>query len=106
MTIYVCKSCGRAMKANEKPNYCYADRMDAIENISDEDAVKMRLFSDTQVFVSKDIVFEFPFDVRFDPFTGEKFDMSKWEALTYYPEKGYASLSEFQRRRMEEVCRG
>jgi len=52
------------MLAKTKPNWCYFDRMDAIENISDEDAVKMGL----DIPVGE--TFEFPGDVRWDPVTG------------------------------------
>lgn len=63
--IYVCKMCGRAQRAEEKPNHCYFDRMDAIENIGDEDAVKMGLS------IPEGETFEFPGDVRWDPVTGQ-----------------------------------
>ena len=63
--VYVCKMCGRSMRAEEKPACCYFDHMDAIENISDEDAVKMGLN------IPEGEIFEFPGDVRWDPVTGE-----------------------------------
>ena len=65
MTYWVCKQCGRSMKAEAKPNHCYFDRMDAIENISDEDAVKMGLN------IPEGKTFEFPGDLRWDPFLGK-----------------------------------
>lgn len=66
MNIYICKMCGRALKSEKEPTYCYADRMDSIEGISDEDAQKMGI-SDIEDF-------EFPGDVKFSPFTGEKLE--------------------------------
>jgi hypothetical protein len=76
MKIYVCKMCGRAMKADKQPPYCYADHMDSIEEIGSEDAVKMGLFSTTggvKITCADDkehFVAEFVNDVRFCPFTG------------------------------------
>lgn len=77
MTIYLCKTCGRAIKAEEKPNFCYFDRTTAIENIGDEDAVKMGLFSTTKGFTAIfsdepnwTVVFEFSGDYKYHPFTG------------------------------------
>jgi hypothetical protein len=101
MTIYVCKSCGRAVKAEEKPNFCYADRMDSIENISDMDAkYKMQLFQMpiSAIWVSG-ICYEFPDDVRFHPYTGEPFYL----VHTYTPEEGFYSLSELQDSIMKRV---
>jgi hypothetical protein len=62
---WVCKMCGRAVRQEDKPNYCYFDRMNSIENISDEDAVKMGLD------IPEGGCFEFPGDVRWDPDTGK-----------------------------------
>ena len=62
---WVCKMCGRSMKAEEKPNWCYFDRCDSIENIGDDDAVKMGLD------IPEGGTFEFPGDVRWDPFSGK-----------------------------------
>ena len=64
MTYWVCKMCGRSGRFEEKPMCCYFDRMDSIENISDEDAVKMGLS------IPEGETFEFPGDVRWDPFSG------------------------------------
>lgn len=65
MTIFICKMCGRAGRFNEKPNFCTADRMDSIENISDEDAVKMG------IDIPEGETFEFPGDVKWDPVSGD-----------------------------------
>lgn len=102
LTIYVCKSCGRAVKAEEKPNFCYADRMDTIENIGDEDAKKMRLFS-TPDSARWDfgILFEFPSDIRFHPVTGN----ALMPIFTLIPEQGNFSLSELQNNIMKEVLK-
>jgi len=62
---WVCKQCGRSMKAEEKPNWCYFDRCDSIENVRDEDSVKMGLS------IPEGEIFEFPGDVRWDPMSGE-----------------------------------
>lgn len=83
MTIFVCKSCGRALKAETKPNFCYADRTNYIENISDEDAVKMGLFSDFKDefgYFDREfgkIVFEFPGDIHYDPYSGTSMSLQK-----------------------------
>ena len=71
--FWVCKMCGRAMQAEKRPNYCYFDRMDAIENISDADAEKMGLAAGPAVagFEDKGLFIEFPGDVRWDPITGQ-----------------------------------
>lgn len=75
--IYVCKMCGRAMQTNAKPQFCYFDRMDSIENISDEDASKMALFLFPTKAVSLmypdgiELRIEFPGDFNYDPFTGD-----------------------------------
>lgn len=72
MTIYVCKSCGRAIQSDYQPNYCYADRMDTLENISDEDAARMGLFSAGHTHrKDRGFTVEFEDDVRWHPFTGD-----------------------------------
>ena len=78
-TVHVCKGCGRSVKTQKKPNFCYWDRLDHTENISDEDAVKMGLFSHPEKSVTfesyekpEEFIAEFPGDVRYDVFTGEK----------------------------------
>lgn len=98
MTVYICKSCGRAMSTEAKPNFCYADRMDSIENISDEDAKRMGLFSNPEkAMLVGDVVFEFPQDIRFHPFLGNELD------LPFLLLKGLFSLTEFQDEIMERV---
>jgi len=64
--IYCCKQCGRSGRFDEKPNWCYFDRCDSIENVSDEDAVKMGLD------IPDDSMYEFVGDVRWHPMTGER----------------------------------
>lgn len=86
MTTWFCKQCGRTSRFDKKPNHCYFDRIDHIENVSDEDAVKMG------VNIPKGDAFEFPGDVRWNPFSGEPtFQMG-----------GYG-LRQFQRDVMERV---
>ena len=78
MISFVCKTCGRAIRSEEKPNFCYHDRTTSIENISDDDSVKMQLFRGgrnamaifNSNFTPLDV--EFPGDVKYDPFTGER----------------------------------
>jgi len=65
---WVCKQCGRSIRQENKPFCCYFDRMDVIENISDEDAVKMGLS------IPEGERFEFPGDVKWDPDTGRPMD--------------------------------
>jgi len=65
VTYFICKACGRSMKADAKPNYCYADRMDYYENISDEDALKMGLD------IPDGEIFEFPGDIKWNPISGK-----------------------------------
>jgi len=86
MTFYFCKMCGRSGRFDRKPNFCYFDRMDAIEDVSDEDSVKMGLN------IPDGEVFEFPGDVRWDPFTGKK--VRQMDGL---------SLRQFQEQIMEMV---
>jgi len=71
VTVYICKSCGRGVAMQGKPDYCYADRMDTMENLSDNDAEKMGVFSIGGTFAEDGISYEFPRDVRFHPVTGE-----------------------------------
>lgn len=59
------------MKAKDKPAFCYFDRTSSIENISDEDAVKMGLFSTTEGTKMNGIIFEFFGDIQYDPMTGK-----------------------------------
>ena len=95
-TFYVCKMCGRSVIAESKPNFCYYDRMSSIENISEEDSKKMGLFStNTFLYSENNVTFEFPKDIRFDPFTGE--EMSSCE-------RNYkGSLTDFQDEIMKRV---
>jgi len=86
MTIYFCKQCGRTGRFNEKPNHCYFCHIDHIENVSDEDAVRMG------VNIPDGSPYEFPGDVRFHPMSGEPVS----------PFDGY-TLRQFQRDMMERV---
>ena len=76
MTVFTCKTCGRSIRCEEKPNFCYADRTTSIENISDEDAVKMQLFRSggyvVMNFGNGECAIEFPGDIKYHPFNGEK----------------------------------
>lgn len=65
MKYFICKMCGRAGRFNEQPICCYADRMDAIEGISDEDAIKMG------INIPDGETFEFPGDIKWNPVSGE-----------------------------------
>lgn len=94
MTIFVCKTCGRAIESEEQPIYCYADRVDTIENIGPEDAVRMGLFSLGGTFTQEGMKFEFPCDVRFHPFTGKRMEMSPF---------GKSSLTMLQDTVMQKV---
>ena len=72
---WVCKQCGRSMRSEEKPNHCYFCRIDHLENVSDEDAVKMGVTEGTQIHLHPDqkpCQVEFEGDVEWDPWTGEK----------------------------------
>ncbi len=94
-TFYVCKMCGRGIRAEEHPKFCYYDRMNSIENISDEDAQKMGL----NIPLLPDeigLMLEFPGDLRYNPFTGN--ELVDYRGLT---------LSEFQDVLLKEVlCEG
>ena len=89
---WVCKMCGRSLKSERKPNFCYFDRIDHIENISDEDAEKMGLFTS---FSSKE-AFEFPGDLHYDPFTGESVKPGHFHIAQF-------TLSNFQDQIMKKV---
>lgn len=98
MITWVCKTCGRAIKSETKPNFCYFDRMDQIENIGDEDAARMGLFSTTlgvPVILSQKFTVEFIKDLRYDPMTGED--------LTHLNYDNGQSLTEFQEEVMKRV---
>lgn len=72
--LFVCKTCGRGMAfiPDKQPKFCYADRMDNIEELSREDAQKMMLFRGSNIEIGLDgCAFEFPGDVRFDPLSGQ-----------------------------------
>jgi hypothetical protein len=84
--IFFCKMCGRAARFNKKPNWCYFDRYDSIENVSDEDAVRMG------IRIPQHSPYEFPGDVRWHPMTGEP---------SFSPGEG--TLKEFQLKIMERV---
>ncbi len=73
---YVCKVCGRSFSCDpeDKPKYCYYDRSDMIENISEEDASKMGLTTDRFIL---DLGIEFMGDMNFNVFTG--MDIAKQE---------------------------
>ena len=69
---FVCKTCGRGLVAYEQPSFCYADRMDTMEEINEEDSRKMGLFAGLVVsLATRDHAYEFPGDVLYHPFTGE-----------------------------------
>ena len=74
MTRYfVCKTCGRGLASSHQPAYCYADRMDTMEEVSENDFRDMGLFKGIVVaLVKDDHVYEFPGDVQYNPFTGEE----------------------------------
>lgn len=99
---WICKGCGRSIRQEHRPMCCYFDRWDGIENISDEDAVKMGLS------IPKGERFEFPGDVRWDPDTGKP---AKIDLIPQYSESGWPeslvpigrTLHQFQRAVMAKV---
>jgi hypothetical protein len=97
MIWWVCKTCGRGLKAEKKPNFCYYDRMSYIENISDEDSVKMGLkFPEEPIGLEddKEVFFpEFFGDVKYLPYSGRRL------AFIAFGE----TLHGFQKRIMEKV---
>ena len=106
---FICKICGRSLRSEEKPNWCYFDRGDSIEGISDEDAVKMGLGKGTTISINnifeggRRIIVEFEGDVNWEPFTGERSKIIG----TSVPE-GFVmkhTLEHFQDKIMEEVRR-
>jgi hypothetical protein len=97
MITYVCKTCGRALKSDVKPEFCYGCAAKYIENISDEDSKKMGLFAyskgeETIIYLDgttfANVVFEFPGDVDFNPFNGDHF--------LYFPREECVYLKDFQ----------
>jgi hypothetical protein len=65
------------MMAEEKPNYCYADRFGTLEEVNPEEAEQKGLFRTTvgqhiHDKGRKDVVVEFFKDVKYWPFTGEQ----------------------------------
>lgn len=69
-----------------------------MEGIDPASAAQMNLFSSMVTWVADDgdTEFEFPADVRFDPFTGEKYPVT--EEMVNLP-----SLSDFQDRIIKEM---
>ncbi len=75
MTRYfVCKTCGRGLASSHQPAYCYADRMDTMEEVSENDFRDMGLFKGIMVALDREgsHAYEFPGDVQYNPFTGEE----------------------------------
>jgi len=73
MEIFLCKMCGRTLKSEKRPNFCYADRMDGESNgIEGIDFERARQMGIDETFLQSDEMFEFPGDIRFDPFTGKE----------------------------------
>jgi len=100
--FYVCKMCGRSIKAEEQPKYCYFDRMSNVENVSDEDAKKMGLFLNSDVHSittesGRNIEVEFMGDYIYDPYDGKLNDSIFTNGDT---------LSSFQKGIMQLVCKG
>ena len=97
---YVCKVCGRAIKSEIPPLCCYFDKCHSLENISDEDAIKMGLFSSTpgvEIDVGdQHVIFEFFYDARYDPFIGSRL-------YVVPPAPNGQSLAEFQNQIMQGV---
>lgn len=90
--VYVCKGCGRSLVSATPPKYCYFDRLDHLENISDEDAVKMGLFSFGDGIYIEDAKIEFPGDFNYSPFTGKE----ESKSFTYMFLSGTETLSKYQ----------
>lgn len=80
---YCCKTCGRAIRSKQKPIFCYADRTPNLENISDEDSVKMGLFVDYPGYEIGELLFEFPGDIKYHPFTGQEISFKGTEYQTF-----------------------
>lgn len=91
MIVYVCKVCGRAIKSPVKPNFCYADRTSSLENISDEDSIKMQLFrgsgSELVGFGSDIVDVEFPGDIQYNPINGDKIFGISGHTLSQYQDE-------------------
>jgi hypothetical protein len=69
---YVCKTCGRGFASLNPPAYCYADRMDSMEEVNEEGKEQMGLFKGFTIHMGhRGYAYEFPGDVQFDPFNGE-----------------------------------
>jgi hypothetical protein len=74
--------CGRGFLSKKPPNYCYFDRMNFMENLSDKDALEMNIKIDKDE--GKEFIFEFPADVRFDPFNGGSLNPIEGGSLRQY----------------------
>ncbi len=66
--IWVCKICGRSIAVEEgtRPNFCYYDRINQVERIGNKNNVKKMGLD-----IPEGETFEFPGDVRWDPFSGK-----------------------------------
>jgi len=77
MAVYICQFCGRAIQTEREPRFCYFDGSpmkigSPVEPLTPEDTAAMQIS-----FTHGSDMYEFPGDVRMDPFT--------WELL---PERG------------------
>jgi len=69
---FVCKTCGRGFASLDPPGFCYADRMDTMEEVDKEGKEKMGLFEGCVVSMgTRGYAYEFPGDVQFNPFDGK-----------------------------------
>jgi hypothetical protein len=69
---FVCKTCGRGFASLEAPSYCYADRMDTMEEVDFQGQAIMGLFEGCTIHMgSRGYAYEFPGDVQFNPFNGK-----------------------------------
>jgi len=82
---FVCKTCGRGLAAYEQPSFCYADRMDTMEEINEDDTRKMGLFLGLVVsLTTEDHAYEFPGDALYHPFTGKSVEDASGRRLDHF----------------------
>jgi len=65
MRVFICKVCGRSFRNSEIPKFCYFCGTKSLEEISESESIRIGVN-----FGNSD--YEFPGDVRFDPFTGRR----------------------------------
>ena len=85
MDVYICKICGRTIRTDKEPKYCYADGISNYEKITEHEVEMIGAYFETES------EYEFPGDVKYDPYTREEI-----------PPAGDTTLTAYQRQLLKE----